>query len=61
MKIEYIKFPYIFTDTGERINLLDVEGVAKVGYELETVENGKYKIVASTSDSECVGGVCPIK
>ena len=60
MKIEFIKHPFVYTDSGERIEIGEIIGNPKVGSELE-LENGKYKVMANTSDTECVGGVCPVK
>lgn len=60
MRIEHINFPSLFTDTGDKIDIKDIIGVPRVGSELVPV-NGMYKVQASTNDSECVNGVCPIK
>lgn len=61
MKVENVIGTYVFTDTGERIHVNEICGVPKPGYELEIGVDGEYNILASTNDSDCVGGVCPIK
>jgi len=60
MKIEFINYPYAYTDTGERIEIKDISTQPNVGDQLEMVGE-KYKVMASSADSDCVSGVCPIK
>ena len=60
MIITYINYPYVYTDIGKRINIEKIEGNPVVGSQL--VENDyTYKVMAATSDSECVNGVCPVR
>lgn len=61
MKIENVIGTYVFTDTGKRISVDEICGVPKPGYEIIEGVDGEYNILASTNDSECVGGVCPVK
>jgi len=60
MKIDFIHFPYAFTNDGKRIDVRDIEGNPHVGVVLEVV-NDKYRVKGISNDSDCVGGVCPIK
>jgi hypothetical protein len=67
MKIVHIQYPYVITDEGQRIDIDAIHGTPKVGSELVEDEfelggaNGYYNILAVTSDSECVSGVCPVR
>lgn len=61
MKIVFIKFPIVIMDDGSEVHISRIEGHPQVGAELIQVRDGIYKISAVTSDSECVGGVCPVK
>jgi hypothetical protein len=61
MKVEYISYPFVYTDDGNRIDITNIVGHPKVGSELIVREDGEYCVQAVTSDSECVNGVCPIK
>ena len=58
--VEFIQFPFAFTNDGKRINIKEVEGSVRVGSKIEEVE-GKYRVIGSSNDSECVSGVCPIR
>ena len=60
MKVEYINYPYVYTDTGQRLEISELDGTPRVGSDLVETD-GKIKVLAVTSDSECVGNVCPIK
>jgi hypothetical protein len=60
MKVEMIMFPYVFTSTGDRINLGDIYSQPSVGDVLVESGNG-YEVVKVGESSECVSGVCPIK
>jgi len=60
MKINFIHYPYAFTNDGKRIDVREIEGNPHVGVVLEVV-NDKYRVKAISNDSDCVGGVCPIK
>ena len=64
MKIEFIQYPYLFTDTGARIEIDTVDGVPRVGAEIvPAVDDHNYifKVLSVTVDTECVGGVCPTR
>ena len=61
MLIEHIVFPFVYTSTGNRILIDNIVGTPRVGYSLVFIEDGKYKVEAQTSDSDCVNGVCPVK
>lgn len=60
MKIDFIHYPYAFTNDGKRIDVREIEGNPHVGVVLEVV-NDKYRVKGIADDSDCVGGVCPIK
>ena len=61
MKIEYITYPYAFTDEGYRIEVDLIEGNPKVGSQVIRTIKG-YKVISNTSDNnDCPNGVCPIK
>ncbi|MCF8018174.1 MAG: hypothetical protein K9L62_02125 [Vallitaleaceae bacterium] len=65
--VKAIMSPYVFIDNPEgimnRIRLSDIIEHQKVRLMdvLEKKDNGKYIIVGKQVDSDCVGGVCPIK
>lgn len=71
MKIIHIQYPYVITDTGQQVDIDAINGHAKLGAELEEeffegkekgqYASGYYNILAVTSDSECVSGVCPVR
>jgi hypothetical protein len=67
MKIEFINYPYVYTDNGMRIDIDAINGNPKVGAELVENEfelggvNGYYNVLVITSETECVNGVCPVK
>lgn len=57
MKIEFINYPYVFTDAGTRHMINEIKGTPRVGAMLDedlTVQN-------QAMDSDCINGVCPIK
>jgi len=60
MKIDFIHYPYAFTNDGKRIDVREIEGHPHVRVVLELVDN-KYRVKGISEDLECVGGVCPIK
>ncbi|NDL68416.1 hypothetical protein [Anaerotalea alkaliphila] len=60
MQIEFIQYPYAFTNTGERVDIRTVAGHVRIGATLEPAGDG-YAVIGSGDDSECVGGACPIK
>lgn len=57
MKIEFISYPYVFTDEGTRHHVKEISGTPRVGSELDTELN----VMNNTANSDCVGGVCPIR
>jgi hypothetical protein len=65
MKIVHIQYPYVITDEGTQIPIMEINGHPKIGSELTANENSsatrRYEIAAVTSDSECVSGVCPVR
>ena len=61
MKIEYITYPYVYTDDGYRFEIDKItEGIPRVGSEIIRTTDG-YKVLASGDQSECVNGVCPVR
>ena len=60
MKVEMIVFPYVFTNTGDRINLGDIYSQPSVGDVLVESGNG-YEVVKAGESSECVSGLCDLK
>lgn len=61
MKIVHVNFPIVYTDSGKEISIASIIGHPKVGADLVAQGDGSYVISAITSDSECVGGVCPVR
>lgn len=61
MRIENIIGMWVYTDDGDRISVHDIDGKPRVGAELIGSSDGYYEVLASATDSDCVGGVCPIK
>lgn len=61
MKIEFIRYPIVITDDGKEIEVEKIAGHPKVGSELSLSTDGTYKILAITSNSDCVSGVCPVR
>lgn len=60
MKIEFINFPFAFTNTGQRIEINKINQHPSVGALLK--ENGdRYDVINAEVDENCVNGVCPIK
>jgi hypothetical protein len=57
MKIEFIAYPYVFTDEGTRYHIKEIKGTPRVGSELDEV----LAILSNTANSDCVGGACPIR
>lgn len=57
MKIEFISYPFIFTDKGTRHHVSEITGTPRVGSELDEDLN----VVSSTANTDCVNGVCPIR
>lgn len=57
MKVEYINYPFVFTDDGKRINVAEIKGTPRVGSELDE----DLKVLNNTTNSDCVNGVCPIR
>ena len=57
MKIDYINYPWVFTDTGKRYLIKEIKGTPRVGAVLDE----ELKVLSNSNDSDCVSGVCPIK
>lgn len=57
MKIEFIAYPYVFTDEGTRHHIKEITGTPRVGSELDE----ELTVMNNTANSDCVGGVCPIR
>ncbi len=57
MKIEFINFPFVFTDEGTRHHVSEINGTPRVGCELDQELN----VMNNNVNSDCVGGVCPIR
>jgi len=57
MKIEFINYPYVFTDAGTRHNVNEIKGTPRVGAMLDQ----DLQVMNNAVDSDCVNGVCPIK
>ena len=56
MKVEYIRFPYIYGE-GERLEFKNIIGTVNVGDEI--IDN---KVIKSNyTDVDCPNGVCPLK
>jgi len=60
MIINFIQFPYVYTDTGERILIADCVQQPRVGDRLEFNEDMKLYNVYKSSDEACVSGICDI-
>jgi hypothetical protein len=66
MKIDFINFPFVYTSTGERIMIKNLNRSPSVGATLKPIEKNEhgeslYDVTGSDVDPDCVGGVCPIK
>ena len=57
MKIDFINYPFVFTDAGTRHEISEIKGTPRVGAILDEELN----VLGSSVDSDCVNGVCPIK
>ena len=57
MRIEFINYPYVFTDEGSRHHVEDIKGTPRIGAELDVDLN----VLSSTANTDCVNGVCPIR
>jgi len=57
MKIVHVQHPYVFTDTNERFEFKEINGTPRVGSELDEELN----VLNNTTNTDCVGGVCPIR
>ncbi len=57
MKIEFINYPFVFTDQGSRHHVEEIKGTPRVGAELDSELN----VLSNTMNSDCVNGVCPIR
>lgn len=57
MKIEFINYPFVFTDEGSRLHVEEIQGTPRVGAELDNDLN----VMSNVTNSDCVNGVCPIR
>ena len=57
MKIEFINYPFVFTDEGTRHNISEINGTPRVGAMLDNQLN----VLNNAVDSDCINGVCPVK
>ena len=60
MIINFIQFPHVYTDTGERILIADCVQQPRVGDRLELDEDMKIYKVYKSSDEACVSDICDI-
>lgn len=58
MKIEFINYPYVFTDKGTRHTISEIKGEPRVGAMLDEDLNVLNSFV---ENPDCINGVCPIK
>lgn len=58
-RIMHVCYPFVILETGEELRVDDFENTPSAGQYASKTDKG-YKAVRF-SDSECVGGVCPIK
>ena len=66
MRVDFIHYPFCFTDDGRRIEIAKIDGLVNVGSELaENAENGNdskpFKVLSNNANSDCVNGVCPAR
>jgi hypothetical protein len=52
MKIEFINYPFVFTDDGRRLHINELNGTPRVGSLIDEEMN----IVSGNNDDGCVGG-----
>lgn len=57
MKVEFINYPYVFTDEGTRHHVEEINGTPRVGSEIDK----NMTVQSNTMNSDCVNGVCPIR
>ena len=61
MIINFIQFPHVYTDTGERILIADCVNQPRVGDRLEYDDEIElYKVYKQGDTSDCVSGICDI-
>ena len=58
MIIDYVHYPFIYTDTGKRVHFDELTGKPNVGDELT---DDLIVVKTQYSDVDCPNGVCPIK
>ena len=62
-KVENIAYPYIFTDTKERLHVMNFSSTKSlaIGANIDEID-GKYEVVGKANiDENCIGGACPIR
>ncbi len=57
MKIDFINYPFVFTDEGTRHQISEIKGTPRVGAMLDAELN----VLNNAVDSDCINGVCPVK
>lgn len=57
MVIEYIDSPFVYTDTGDRLEINKLKGTPRIGSHI----NDNMEVTSGVYDPDCVGGSCPIK
>jgi hypothetical protein len=57
MKIDFINYPFVFTDEGTRHQINEIKGTPRVGAMLDEELN----VLNNAVDSDCINGVCPVK
>ena len=58
MKIEFINYPFVFTDQGTRHEISEINGNPRVGAVLDEELN---VVNGAAVDVDCINGVCPVK
>ncbi|NDL68506.1 hypothetical protein [Anaerotalea alkaliphila] len=69
MTIQFINYPYIYTKCAKRIHADEITGTVRIGAVLEALpvlddldySGHRYKVVGGDVDSDCPGGVCPVR
>lgn len=54
MRIDFIHKPFVYTNTGKRIEIDKIKGTPRVGAELSE----DLEVLSANYDPDCVGGVC---
>ncbi len=57
MKIDFINYPFVFTDAGTRHQINEIKGTPRVG----AVLDDELNVLSNAVDTDCINGVCPVK